>query len=455
MRILQISPRDIGGGAERVAWNLFREYRERGHESFLAVGQKRSDDPGVLPIPKDTHPWAKAWTGAAQSLREQSLRGTWQVSRAMDAIGEPRHAITRWRGMEDFDYPSTQPDRLLGLPPSQADVLHAHNLHIRFFDLRSLAETSHRLPTFLTLHDMWLLTGHCAYSFDCPRWEIGCGACPDLSLYPAVERDATAENWRRKAAIYADSRLYISTPSQWLMDKVHASMLAAGCVEGRVIPYGVDLSIFRPATRSEARAQLGLPQEALILLSSGAGVRQNPYKDFETMRAGVEEAARRLGAFDVPLIFLMLGESGEPEQLSDSAQVRFMPFETDLSRIALFYQAADIYLHAARADNFPNAVLEALACGTPVIGSAVGGIPEQVTSPEREAPTGLLVPVGDVSGMAGAIQTLVESPELRQVYSENAARDAQVRFDLERQIQDHLTWYAEALERKSSYGELS
>ena len=46
--------------------------------------------------------------------------------------------------------------------------------------------------------------------------------------------------------------------------------------------------------------------------------------------------------------------------------------------VAPYYQAADVYLHAAKADNFPRAVLEALCCGTPVVATAVGGIPEQV-----------------------------------------------------------------------------
>ena len=63
-----------------------------------------------------------------------------------------------------------------------------------------------------------------------------------------------------------------------------------------------------------------------------------------------------------------------------------------------YYQAADIYIHAAKADTFPNVVLEALACGLPVVATAVGGIPEQIDH-ER---TGFLVPPGDAAGMAEA-----------------------------------------------------
>src|SRR5207302_2872341 len=76
------------------------------------------------------------------------------------------------------------------------------------------------------------------------------------------------------------------------------------------------------------------------------------------------------------------------------------------------HDALPIYLHAARADTFPNTVLEALACATPVVATAVGGIPEQVKGLEvaegqsqtaklnrysRSEATGILVPAGDRS----------------------------------------------------------
>ena len=62
MRILQVSSRDVGGGAERVAWNLFRGYREQGHSSTLAVGLKRGDDPDVFQIPNDVR-YERLWAG--------------------------------------------------------------------------------------------------------------------------------------------------------------------------------------------------------------------------------------------------------------------------------------------------------------------------------------------------------------------------------------------------------
>lgn len=110
--------------------------------------------------------------------------------------------------------------------------------------------------------------------------------------------------------------------------------------------------------------------------------------------------------------------------------------------VASYYQAADVYVHAARADTFPNTVLEALACGTPVEATAVGGIPEQI----EDGRTGLLVPAGDAEGMAQAICALLCDEELRTHMSRRPADAGRGRFDPRRQVDAHLAWYREILD---------
>jgi len=110
----------------------------------------------------------------------------------------------------------------------------------------------------------------------------------------------------------------------------------------------------------------------------------------------------------------------------------------------LYYQAADIYVHPARAETFPTTVLEALACGTPVVASRVGGIPEQVV----EGKTGFLVSVGDAREMAGRILGLLADGDLRQEIGRLAAEDAARRFGLERMVKGYLDAYQEILEER-------
>lgn len=445
----------MGGGAERVAFDLFRTYRERGHDSHLVVGFRRSGDSDVRTMGHGfaTNRWSAWWWRWYERMqpwygRSRTVR---RLCRWAHALAAPRGVVDRFRGVEDFHYPGAR--RLLA--NGQPDLVHLHNLHGGYFDLRVLPELCRRVPVFLTLHDAWLLSGHCAHSLECDRWRGGCGGCPDLSLYPAVRRDATAFNWERKRDLFLQCQLRVAAPCRWLMDRVAESMLAPAIVEHRVIPYGVDLAVFRPGHRAAARCALGLDPAAVILLFAAAGIRRNPWKDYEMLRAAVA----RLGALrtDRKIIFLALGEEGAHESIG-GARVQFVPFERDPWQVAKYYQAADVYLHASRADTFPNAVLEALTCGTPVVATAVGGIPEQIRSPGdylrgirihtfdrgEEPPTGFLVPAGDADAMAHAVDRLIGDGELLQRMAVNAAADGRARFDLRRHADDYLRWYAEA-----------
>lgn len=455
MNILQVCPSDKAGGAEAVAYALFNAYAQRGHSSRLAVAEKRGKSPDVISLGYQKTPWQALWTRVSARLATKAgvIFGAGRASALASNIAYARDRLTWKLGFENFHFPNTR--RLLRLTSEKPDIVHAHNLHGAFlpaggyFDLRQLPELSAQTPFVLTLHDAWLLSGHCAHSFDCERWKTGCGHCPDLTIYPTLGRDGTAFNWERKRDIYQRSRLYVATPCEWLMHKVRQSMLAPAVVGARVIPNGVDLEVFCPGDMIAARTELGLPADAFVMLFAANSIRNNPWKDYNAVRAAVAQ----LGQAQRNIIFVALGENGDTEHLG-SAEIRFVPFESDSTRVARFYRAADVYLHAARADTFPNTVLEALACGTPVIATAVGGIPEQVKSwwdcasheahGTREA-TGILVTPGDTPGLARAIEALRDDTVVRRQLGENAAADARKRFDLQRQADDYLQWYQEIL----------
>jgi glycosyltransferase involved in cell wall biosynthesis len=458
--ILQVNTTDVMGGAEKVAFNLLHEYRRRGYDAWLAVGHKLGDDPHISEI-RHADPggdWRRFWSNVQARLQSRAVRVpvAGRLARLARAVGRPRRILDGPRGLEDFGFPETW--FLLRLAPRPPDILHCHNLHGSYFDLRALPWLAQEVPVFLTLHDAWLLSGHCAHSCNCDRWTTGCGDCPDLSTYPSIRRDATAYNWRRKRAIYAQSHLYVATPSRWLMGKVERSILKVAVAEARVIPNGVDLTSFHPADRSKARAALGIPQDARMLLFAANGIRKNPWKDYRTLRSAIALVAEHLSHQHV--IFVALGDDAPPETIG-RAEVRFVPFQKDPSTVARYYQATDLYTHAALADTFPNTVLEALACGSPIVATAVGGVVEQVKGlripdtpsahpglnkcPMDQA-TGLLAAAGDANSMAAGIERLLENESVRAQLGANAARDARDRFDLQRQADRYLAWYQDIID---------
>jgi len=439
LRILQVNTQDVGGGAANVAMALHEAYREAGHDAWFAVGAKHSQRDDVLAIPNErSRPMpVRVLRRAARHFKAaERVRGAWRLGTALENAAEPRRQRAVADGFEDFDFPGSR--GVLDLPPQRPDLLHLHNLHGGYFDLRALSPLSHAVPTFMTLHDAWLLSGHCAHSFDCDRWQTGCGACPYLGAYPAVPVDRTAANFNRKRGIYRRSRLHIATPCRWLQKKVERSMLAEGMLDCRVIPWGVDLATFHPGDRAAEREHLGLPRDARIVLFAAAGIRRNPWKDYATLRDAVATAAVRMPGKQ--LLFVALGEGGNDEQIGN-ARVIFVPYQHDPRAVARFFRAADVYLHGTKADTFPTSILESLASGTPVIASDVGGIPEQV---EHER-TGYLCPVGDATDMADRLVALLSNDTLRQRMSNDAAACARMRHDVGTAVATYLDWFRDVL----------
>lgn len=431
--IVQINTRDQRGGAERVAWNLFQAYQARGRASWLVVGKKYSQDPHVWEIvnaPQAPTRWAHTWLRLSERLsplRRRGVKGVGALQAQLRLLAQPTARQQRRQGYEDFAYPGTK--ALLTLLPTMPDLIHCHNLHGDYFDLTALPWLSQQRPLILHLHDAWLLSGHCAHSLDCTRWQTGCGACPYLQTYPAVSRDNTAANWQRKRAIYADSRFYLITVSQWLMDQVERSMVQS--VHRQVIHNGIDLNIFKPGDRLAARRALGLPATAPIVLFSG----HSAFKDMHT----TQQALRGVQAEGLLLLGL-----GQIKSTGTWGQGKLIApgYVQHSAQMVDYYRAADLYLHATEADSFPTAILEALACGTPVVATAVGGIPEQI----KDGETGLLTPPQAPQALADAVQTLLDNAALRQRMGRAAAAHAKQHFCLERQVDQMLAWYEQVHE---------
>ena len=406
MRILQVSTSDRGGGAEAVALALHRALRAAGEEAWLGVGFRRTAEEAVLQI------------GPGRSRRCRALT-------------DPGVLLDAARGREDFRFPESH--RLLELAPSPPDVLHVHNLHGGYFDLRALPGLSTRVPTVVTMHDEWLYTGHCAQTIDGDRWLTGCGNCPRLDVYPALAVDGTAANWRRKRALHERARLHVVAPCAWLAERVGRSILAPALSSLRVIPNGVDLGVFAPGSPDEARSALGLPAAARVVVFAAPGARSNPYKDFSTLRA----ALGRLGAGAGPeIVAFSLGEEAPDERLG-RVLLRSRPFVSP-AEVAEHLRSADLFVLASKAETHPLTVLEALACGTPVVASRVGGIPEQLT----EA-TGLLVEPGRPEALAAAVDELLGDRERLARMRIGAAEDARRRFSLQRQVDAYVELYDE------------
>jgi glycosyltransferase involved in cell wall biosynthesis len=413
--VLLVNTTDRAGGAERSARAILDGFQALGTETHLAVGVKQGDDPRVIPFAASPHVDYRRETRA----RTRILLGA-------------RRGVERRLGIEDFNHPCSR--RLLELAGARPDLVLLVNLHGGYFDLRILPWLSRQVPVVLSLRDSWLFTGHCACPPGCPRWESGCGACPDLAIPLAVSRDATRLNWQRKRRILGACRVAVTTPSQWLLERAQRSILAPAIVASRVVANGLDLAIFQPGSRADARLSLGLEPDAHVLLFVAHEGRANPHKDLPTLRAAVEELSREQSGRRLEL--LVLGREGPLELHGAHARIRHLPPCESPAELARLYRAADLYVHAAPEETFSNTAAEALACGTPVVAACAGGILEVV----EHQRTGLHVTPGAPHALAQAIRSLLADPDTRARMGRAAVVSARARFDGARNVAELHSW---------------
>jgi D-inositol-3-phosphate glycosyltransferase len=188
-----------------------------------------------------------------------------------------------------------------------------------------------------------------------------------------------------------------------------------------IVHPGVDLDVFRPMSRVEARDRLGLSARARIVLFAG---RLQPHKGPDV----AIEAAAQLES-DVQLV-IVGGPSGtgteHPEALADLAselgvtdRIAFVP-PVDQRALADWYAAADVVCVPSHSESFGLVAVEAQACGRPVVAAAVGGLPTAVV----DGVTGVLVEGHDPADYAAALATILSDDALRDTMGAKAVTHA-------------------------------
>jgi len=156
-------------------------------------------------------------------------------------------------------------------------------------------------------------------------------------------------------------------------------------------PLGVDTEVFHPRRRTLAlRPRLGLPAQARVLIFAGrfAGEKNLPV---------LLQAFARLGA---PYHLLLIGGQREARP---AANVTVLPYRRDSLELAQWIASADALVHAGTKETFGLVILEAMACGRPVVAARAGAFPELV-----DESVGVLAAPNSVAGMAEAIAALYE-----------------------------------------------
>lgn len=375
LSVTHFSTADILGGSARSAYRIHSGLRELGLRSRMLVGHKFSDD------------------GDVRAIAEGDML------RRADRLAE---RVTARFGLQYLFLPSN-----LGLARHpwvrEADVIQLFNIHGGYLNPRVLPALARRAPVVWRLSDMWPMTGHCAYSGDCGKWRTGCGDCPDLATYPALAVDTTARLWLMKQRLWRMVRPTVVAPSRWTERLARESPLFEGAAVHR-IPNGIDCALFRPRDRDRARAALGLPAQATVVLFSAHVAIDNPRKGTHVL----ERALARIPPRE-DLVIAIAGERAEDWRARTTHRIAPLGYLDDPEAIARANAAADIAVAPSTVENLPNTAIEALACATPVVACEAGGMADAVIDGE----TGVLVPNGDDAALAAALTRLIDDRETR------------------------------------------
>jgi glycosyltransferase involved in cell wall biosynthesis len=210
-----------------------------------------------------------------------------------------------------------------------------------------------------------------------------------------------------------------------------------------IIPNGVDSRQFHPASleeRAAARRSLGLDCERLVLYVGRMSAEKNPLGLLDAW--GAIDMRAREGA-----LLALVGDGPDWDQVHARAQTPKLASSVHLagarSDVATWYRAADVYVIPSHLEGLSNTMIEALASGLPVISTRVSGSSILLESPAA----GLVVDVGNIEQLAGAMEILLQDEAARTRLSKNARLAFESRFSLTTFSKKMISLYEELLKR--------
>lgn len=391
MNILLIGTTDKLGGAAKISWEIKTTLEKKGHSVSMFVADKLSNDSNVKVIPRQK--WRKI-LGFIFSI-DDLLKTDWILK------------------TKEF---------------KEADIIHCHNLHGRFFNLSTLKKMSNLKPLVWTLHDEWAITPHCACTFEGDKIENGLFSCPDISVPPRLLWNNTRYLSWRKNSLYKKSKLNIVAPSNWLKKRIEKTIL--GNQKIKLIYNGIDTKIFQPKNKRESRSKLGLPMDKKIILFLADSSKESPWKGWKY----AEEIINRYQDRE-DILFLNVGNLSDVENIKN---VHFVKRLSDPKDVSLYYNAADIFLFTSIAENFPLVILEAMACGLPIVSFDVGGVKEALIHKVN----GYLAEYKNKDSLLDGVKYLLtlDESELQKIKEASSSR-AKSLFSVEDMIEDYMKLY--------------
>ncbi len=344
MRILHINTTDITGGAGIAAFRLHNALRAAGVESFMLVQSKKSDNKFV--IKSTSIPYINKLRFEIDNF---PLRSELKNKQSIFSLARIPEQLNK---------------KIKEINP---DLIHLHWITGGFVKIESIEKFN--IPIIWSLHDMWPFTGGCHYDNECKKYESNCVDCPLLNKNSKL----SVKVFNRKEKTYKKTAdLYINGLSKWIANCAQKSSLFT---DRKIIniPNCININEFSPLSKKEAKKQLSFPENKKIILFGAVAATIDSRKGFDLLQEALK--GMKLKSDKILTVF---GSSQKHEEEINELNYHYLGRISGNSLLKTVYSAADVVVIPSRQENLSNVVLEALACGTPVVAFNIGGMSDMI-----------------------------------------------------------------------------
>lgn len=335
MKVLHLVAGDLTGGAARGAYWLHNGLKELGVQSKILTNSRTTlGDPSVVSIVTDS-----------RSRLFSIVRGCFDtLPLKLYRRRRPEIFSTGFWGFNFLKTPEYK----------EADILHLHWINAGLVNIKHLSRVEK--PIVWTMRDMWPMTGGCHCPMDCENYVSGCGMCPHLNSQSRWDLSRLILNRKKK---YLPRRLVLIGISTWLSKRAAESDLF-NTAPVRTIFNAIDTDVFSPLKKELAKEILGIPPNKKVILVAAQNLK-DIWKGFDKYLQAIE-------LLDKNEYFLcVMGKCEDPMIAQLGFDHKKFGFLYDVISLRLLYSAADVFVAPSIMEAFGKTLIEAMACGTPVV----------------------------------------------------------------------------------------
>jgi len=420
MKILLVNTYDVGGAA-KACLRLYEGLISSEVETKLLVRNKTNFAQAHEFLPSSKAKLTNKIKNKLIRIAKELKLMPWQTAQERKAVQLQK----KRKGLEIFSLPVSSYDLTQSTLYKEADIINLHWV-ANFLDWKTFFAKNTK-PIVWTLHDQNPFLGieHYAERFN----GIDENGLPIPRKYTDLELKESAYwlNYKKNCLKHVKN-LHIVSPSKWLLRCSQNSELFAYYPHYH-IPNGFPTDTFRPIDQIKCRELLNLPLDKKIILFV-ADIVGNSRKGFAFLQKALEKIRNEN---------ILLCAIGNRIQLDNHDNIIALGRIVDERLMAMAYAAADVFVIPSLEDNFPNTMIEALLCGTPVIGFPVGGIIDAID----DEINGYICSEISVNALKETIEKFLENPNFFD--RSKIAQNAKEKYALSIQAKKYIDLFQQIL----------